>query len=746
MNTLPAALPRLSFALLAAFLLTMAVRSHNDTTVALVMAALFMFAACWANAVHLMGAKAAGKFVLIAVGLGWFAEQMGSSRGWFFGSYSYTEVLGWQLGNVPMIIPLMWFALCYVGFVISNFCIWRRPVEAPGSLAGAAFLSFMAAAIVTAYDLGADPYFVFVLKAWVMAKTDGWWFGETLQGFVGWMLVGFVILFLFRLSVRKQGLAVNPEFSKWQAAVPFAIYAVSMLFQVLQGDPVETRTIAVFAMGLPLLCGLAGWWQWRDAGGAAGSLSVPSPVSDARLSQMQYAADPLADETIATILGPWATATPAEQLIKIGLVNRQLDQWTSNQSIAQWQSSDPQLPPGINHALQRYLQSGQALPDWADPTKIARAEVLFMEYGALSCSLLFCSSLPECYVIPDLSLVLQAAGQLEQHTEHRIRATAAMIFPVMMHGGLTQADGSGVAQTLKVRLIHATIRHLILHGSPADAMRALGEQLHVKGAGMMAAQTIPKGANLQQALLAHGWKLGEDGLPCNQEELGYTLLTFAYVFLRSMRQLGLRLASADEEAFLHAWNVMGHLLGIRRELMADTMAQAQALFAQMQARGAQDPVSPDPRPTLGKALMDTMEKVIPFTLLKPFPVLLTRYLCGVQNAQAIGVDGRVSWLSKTLFVLVLVASGLIDSVVRLLLPEFSIARFFTRVVGYHFMSKILLDQTRPLKLPDHLLNQVGQMMAAWSDDPKAPAWVNQIEDKLTKPGQWTAAMAGKVNE
>ena len=123
--------------------------------------------------------------------------------------------------------------------------------------------------------------------------------------------------------------------------------------------------------------------------------------------------------------------------------------------------------------MQHYLREGQFLPPWADRAKIERAEVLFMDYGALSCTLLFCASLPECYVIPDLSAVLHAAGQLEQHTDYRIRSTAAMIFPVMMKGGLGQPDGSGVAQILKVRLIHATIRNLILRGAPADALAAL---------------------------------------------------------------------------------------------------------------------------------------------------------------------------------------------------------------------------------------------------------------------------------
>ena len=265
-----ALLPALSFGLLAAFLIATAVRSHSDTTVAIVTASVLMFACCWASATHLLGARAALQFVVIAVGFGWFAEQMGSTRGWFFGHYTYTDVLGARLGDVPIVILLMWFSLTYAGYVISNLIVWQSPVDGVPGLGQAAVLSFLAAMIVTAFDLGADPYLVYTLKAWVMAKTDGAWFGETVQGFFGWVFVAFVIVFGFRLSVR--GLPAQPPaspFLRRHALVPLAIYATGMVFQMVLGNPVEIRSIAPFAMGIPLLCALAGFQRWRTPGGAA---------------------------------------------------------------------------------------------------------------------------------------------------------------------------------------------------------------------------------------------------------------------------------------------------------------------------------------------------------------------------------------------------------------------------------------------------------------------------------------------
>jgi hypothetical protein len=79
--------------------------------------------------------------------------------------------------------------------------------------------------------------------------------------------------------------------------------------------------------------------------------------------------------------------------------------------------------------------------------------------------------------------VLHVAGQLEAHTEHRIRQTAAMVFPVMLRGGLTDPSGCGVAQVLKVRLIHATIRHLILHGDPEQVSGAVAARFPAEAFG-----------------------------------------------------------------------------------------------------------------------------------------------------------------------------------------------------------------------------------------------------------------------
>jgi hypothetical protein len=148
-----------------------------------------------------------------------------------------------------------------------------------------------------------------------------------------------------------------------------------------------------------------------------------SPHTEELLDHMRFEADPLADDTVSRILGAWnqppdaasleasltANAVPWQRLT---VVNRLFGKWQDNQSLIGWQADSTHTPPDIATDLENYVRTAQCLPDWTDPRKIERAEQLFLEHGVLSCVLLFCSSLPECYVIPDLSSVLHATGQL----------------------------------------------------------------------------------------------------------------------------------------------------------------------------------------------------------------------------------------------------------------------------------------------------------------------------------------------
>ncbi len=456
-------------------------------------------------------------------------------------------------------------------------------------------------------------------------------------------------------------------------------------------------------------------------------LAIPG---GAQLDRMQWVADPPADDTIDAILGPWTEPQTAARLDLLRRLHEIVSAWTDNASVLAWQPTPEQIRLGIGAPMLEYVKAAEPLPPWAERDRIARGAKVFEKYGALSVTLLFCASLPECYVVPDLASVLQATAQLLTNVDHRIRATGAVIFPVMMPGGLTTPRGGGIAQILKVRLIHAMIRNLLLRGSPANAM--------AHGVAIPALPPIPN-PSVPQLLHVHGWNLPVRRLPTNQEELAYTLLTFNYVFLRGMRDLGIAYTAEQEEDYLHTWNVACHFIGVRREMMANTMREAEALFALMQARGRDDwakrPEKPDLRALLGKALMDALKKVTPDGPFKAFPVLMTRLLIGPESSRDLALGERASLLARFLFAVLLGAIRLIDCVVRRVFPDFSMARLVTRAIGYRLICGLILPQ---LLLPAELHAHVVALVASWGDDPDASSRMNFVEDLVTTKGAWKA--------
>ena len=223
---------------------------------------LLMTAFCASSSVLLMGGPRTGVFVAIGVTLGLFFEALSIRTGFPFGPYYYTDVFGPQFIGVPYIIPLAWYVIVYLSFVLANLMIERRPVAAvtPGR---AVVLSLMGAAIVTAYDLALDPFMVRKIGAWVMVN-PGNYFGEQFRGFAGWMLVAFSISFLFRVTHDRFMTPVAGTVPPLAAAYPVLAYAGWWAFFTAAGYPPGTRPIAAVAMGIPVLAAFVGLASWRQ--------------------------------------------------------------------------------------------------------------------------------------------------------------------------------------------------------------------------------------------------------------------------------------------------------------------------------------------------------------------------------------------------------------------------------------------------------------------------------------------------
>jgi hypothetical protein len=251
--------------------------------------------------------------------------------------------------------------------------------------------------------------------------------------------------------------------------------------------------------------------------------------SETRLNGMRDCGDPLADETMAVIL-----ARGDRKLAN--LIMRTLhrpDHW----------------PPNTPPEVKRYLEISGRLPDWADEARLSRAYDFLATRGLRYGVVLLYLSLPvlnAAYTGGAQTLAL--TGELSNTFARRVSETVRFVRAVIEDRGLI---GRGVAAMQNVRLMHAGIRHW------AELARCSAEAPYYH----------PQ------------W-----GKPINQEALCATMLSFSTVAVDGLRKLSLEVSADEEDAFLHFWRVVGHVLGIEDANMPSTVAEAKWFWERFKAR------------------------------------------------------------------------------------------------------------------------------------------------------------------
>lgn len=127
-------------------------------------------------------------------------ERVGTRTGLPFGRYHYTGALRPQVGGVPVIVPLAWFAMAVPAREVAvavgagrppagAWARWRRLVLGSGAL--------------TAWDLFLDPQMVGE-GYWRWAR-HGRYRSIPLSNFAGWFLTGLVVMAVLEVALPPGG-------------------------------------------------------------------------------------------------------------------------------------------------------------------------------------------------------------------------------------------------------------------------------------------------------------------------------------------------------------------------------------------------------------------------------------------------------------------------------------------------------------------------------------------------------------
>ncbi|MBN1218260.1 MAG: carotenoid biosynthesis protein [Anaerolineae bacterium] len=122
-------------------------------------------------------------------GLAWGTEAIGSSTGFPFGAYHYTDILQPQVMHVPLLIPLAWLMMLPPAWAVAE--------RLTGVKRGLAFIVVSALAM-TAWDLFLDPQMV-TWGLWVWENPGGY-FGIPWSNYLGWLLASALITVIVRPS------------------------------------------------------------------------------------------------------------------------------------------------------------------------------------------------------------------------------------------------------------------------------------------------------------------------------------------------------------------------------------------------------------------------------------------------------------------------------------------------------------------------------------------------------------------
>ncbi len=182
-------------------------------------------------------ALAAGVIVAATFAL----ELLGSTTDWPFGAYDYTGALVPEMGGVPLVVPLAWFAMAVPAREVAARLVrpaWAR--VAVGALA------------LTAWDLMLDPQMVGEgYWAW---EADGVWRGIPLSNYAGWLVSSAAVMVVLDRLLPAPGRS-RPLF--WLYA--WWGFSESLAFLVFFADPL-VGVVGGLAMLVP--AGLA-WGRTR---------------------------------------------------------------------------------------------------------------------------------------------------------------------------------------------------------------------------------------------------------------------------------------------------------------------------------------------------------------------------------------------------------------------------------------------------------------------------------------------------
>ena len=245
----------------------------------------------------------------------------------------------------------------------------------------------------------------------------------------------------------------------------------------------------------------------------------PVELTAAALDALRLEGDPPADDVVRHLF----------ESGRLSEVNRALRSFDDNHQ---------PVPDDLPGPLRAYLTETARLPAWTDRARLAGAYRFFLDDGLQVAVSLSIGAMVGSYAVPSGAKVLSATHRLH-HPPRRMAETFQFVL-YMMDDDPFGPDGNLIRAIQKVRLMHASVRRLLVDSGT--------------------------------------WEFDTFGGPLNQEDMLCAMLLFSTVTLDGMARIGVVAEPEEAEDYYHLWRVVGAMLGIRPDVMPETIAEARALW------------------------------------------------------------------------------------------------------------------------------------------------------------------------
>ncbi|MFE2282938.1 oxygenase MpaB family protein [Streptomyces sp. NPDC059443] len=287
---------------------------------------------------------------------------------------------------------------------------------------------------------------------------------------------------------------------------------------------------------------------------------------EAALDALSTQGDPLADETVATLL-------------------RRGEVGDLNTLMRFFGTAGDELPDRLPASARAYFEATAMPPGWVDWGVMEQARLFFMDNAAHINTGLSFAAMPVTYAVPRMARLLSSTHSLA-YPSRRMANTGQFVTYLMQSDSFAQGS-KFLPAAQKVRLLHAAVRHHLREGGH--------------------------------------WDVERDGLPICQEDMIAGFGMFSLLVLDAMHRLGVHMSEEGAEAYFYAWRVVAAILGCDMSSVPGTLTECRAYLDLYLARH----LGPSPEGVhLNAQLMRLYEDVVPGTLFDPMVPATIRYLVG----------------------------------------------------------------------------------------------------------------------